>query len=91
MSALAFLPVQEGQVATRSREFGYLVVIGQEADIGHDCIQVHFKEVDRTCDVVVVEGLGMEFAEVAENLAVFDVAGSFAGWRGAKSDTSRSA
>jgi len=27
---------------------------------------VHFKDVDRAGDVVIVDGFGMEFAEVAE-------------------------
>ena len=39
---------------------------------------MHFKDVDRAGDVVIVDGFGMEFAEVAEDFAVFDVAGRFA-------------
>ena len=39
---------------------------------------MHFKDVDRAGDIVIVDSLGMEFAEVTEDLAVFDVAGSLA-------------
>ena len=67
---------QEGQIAARCRELGDFVIIRQEVDQRQDGVHVHFKDVDRASDVVIVDGFGMEFAEVAEDFAVFDIASS---------------